>query len=637
MKRLLFLLCLACSGVADAAGDPAYLAELQAQAKVRQLAQARPWQRLLHLQPDRIGQGYTSTISFAGFFNAPEGRDHPAAELDATLAVFFSDTDIAGEPPQCRFKARYEWLKSQLDFDDARLPPQPCTRYDAWAAGLNARHLAVVFASNDLNSPSSMFGHTLLRVDAPGQGRDERLLAYALNYAATDIDDNGAVYAWRGITGSYTGYFSIYPYYEKVKEYARFEHRDLWEYPLELSPQDTQRLLWHVWELRGVGSNYYFFSQNCSFQLLSLIEAARPDLDLTHRFLYRGVPYAIPIDTIRQLRDAGVLGAPDYRPANAKRLQHELAQLGEAQRIWVLAYARGDTDLAAATYMQAEERDRARMLETAHELLYFRFQEGELSREAGLPRDRAALLARSRIATPADFAPVPQPETPPDAGHDSGRLSMGLRADAHHVAALLRLRPAYHDRLDPPAGYLAGGELEFFDLGLLANRKGVQLDDLRLLSVQAVSPRSDVFKPWSWQASTGLRRSEPQTLSADPQGRYGPYVDGGGGMAWAPWSNTQVYGFAFGSADLNADAAKGYLLRGGLRTGAAVQWSSRWTQQLELDELAGLSPQTRARHEARLGTQWQWCHSKGLRLNLHYTRLGDQTWRSGELLWQIYF
>lgn len=635
MKRLLLLLGLL-SGTA-AAADGAYLAQLQARAHELQLARSVAWQRLLHYQPDRFGDGLTSTVGFADFFAAPTGATDPAAELDATLALFFSDTPRADEPPQCRYKARYEWLKSQLHFDAARLPEQACERYDAWAAGLNADSIAVVFASNDLNSPASMFGHTLLRVDPPQQGPQEPLLSYALNYAADDIRDGGLTYAYRGITGRYTGYFSVYPYYEKVKEYARFEHRDLWEYPLRFSPDETRRLLWHMWEMRGVGSPYFFFSQNCSFQLLSLIEAARPDLDLTHRFLYRGLPYAIPIDTLRQLRDAGMLGEPVYRPANAKRFQHHLAQLTPDQQRWVRRYARGEAGLDDALLTQADARTRARLLETAHDQLYFLFQQGALSREKGLPRDRAALLARSRIDAQAEFSPLPRPATPPDQSHASGRLTAGLRADRRDAAVLLRVRPAYHDRLDPPAGFLSGGEIEFFDLGLLAAESGVRLDSLRLLSVQAVSPRDAAFQPWSWLASTGLRRADLPMHAADAHGRLGAYVDGGGGLAWSPFAASQLYGFGFASIDLNADAASGHLVRAGLRLGFARQWSNRFMQQIEVDELAGLSPQARALHELRLGTQWQWRADQGLRLNLRHADNGDSSLRGADLLWQLYF
>ena len=169
---------------AIAAGDPAYLAELQQAARAAQLS-ARPyWHKLLHYQRNRLWPGVTSTVDSAGFFLAAAGKRDPAAELDATLAAFFDETPRLGEPPQCRFIARYAWLRDTLAFDAARLPPQRCESYQQWLEAIRPEAVALVFAANDLNSPATMFGHTLLRIDRAGQGEDERLLAKAISYAA---------------------------------------------------------------------------------------------------------------------------------------------------------------------------------------------------------------------------------------------------------------------------------------------------------------------------------------------------------------------------------------------------------------------------------------------------------------------
>jgi hypothetical protein len=42
------------------------------------------------------------------------------------------------------------------------------------------------------------------------------------------------------LTGQYPGEYSIMPYYRKVKEYGDFESRDLWEYELNLTPEETR-------------------------------------------------------------------------------------------------------------------------------------------------------------------------------------------------------------------------------------------------------------------------------------------------------------------------------------------------------------------------------------------------------------
>jgi len=67
----------------------------------------------------------------------------------------------------------------------------------------------------------------------PLRGRHtSRLLSFAVNYAARTDETNGFAYAIKGVFGFYPGYYSLLPYYVKVREYNDLERRDVWEYPL---------------------------------------------------------------------------------------------------------------------------------------------------------------------------------------------------------------------------------------------------------------------------------------------------------------------------------------------------------------------------------------------------------------------
>jgi hypothetical protein len=169
----------------------------------------------------------------------------PEAELRATVAGFAAPVaDGDTEPPPCAFPARFRWLDQRLHFDRDRLPAFECTAYDEWRRAVGpAVAASLVFADAFLNNPSSMFGHTLIRFDAVPIAPDvERrdLLAYAVNFAADTGDDRGVLYAVRGIVGSYSGYYSLLPYYAKVRQYSDIESRDIWEYPLALSEAQVE-------------------------------------------------------------------------------------------------------------------------------------------------------------------------------------------------------------------------------------------------------------------------------------------------------------------------------------------------------------------------------------------------------------
>jgi Domain of unknown function (DUF4105) len=266
------------------AGD--YLGELTARSRELRLHERREWHRLLHYISNLTSSGVHSLADSPAFFLAPDGKINPQAELEATLASFFSDAEETNDRQnaQCQFVARHAWLDRELGFDPARLPVQPCKRFQAWREALNPQGVTLVFPAAHLNNPSSMYGHTLLRVDARDQDERTRLLAYAVNYTANTTETNGIVFAINGLFGTYPGNFSMMPYYLKVREYNDLENRDIWEYELNLTPQEIDRLLMHIWELGPVWFDYYFFDENCAYYLLEALEVARTDLDLSSHF-----------------------------------------------------------------------------------------------------------------------------------------------------------------------------------------------------------------------------------------------------------------------------------------------------------------------------------------------------------------
>ena len=312
-------------------GDVSYLNELMDRAAVAHLADEREWHVLLHYRRTLTG-GISSMQDDPGFFLAPEGKTDPQAELTATLTMFFSN-ELVGrskQSAQCAFVARYHWLNEKLQFDERRLPSQPCERFTRWFDEFNAAAITVIFPAGFMNNPASMFGHTFLRVDGKEQTPQTRILAYTINYAAQLPPDAGLEYAIKGVFGAYPGYFSTIPYYLKVQEYRDIDNRDIWEYRLNLTELQVRRLLMHTWELGNAYFDYFFFGENCAYHILSLIEAAEPSIQLLDRFQF----YTIPVDTVRLLRESGLVGEVVSRPSRSTLVRRKRVSMSSEERAW---------------------------------------------------------------------------------------------------------------------------------------------------------------------------------------------------------------------------------------------------------------------------------------------------------------
>ena len=340
MRTLLALgaaLCLAAAALPARADGPG---DLQARARSLQLADDPAWADLLQYEPHPLTRRLRSLADDPGFFNAPDGASNPAAELDATLARLFDPArpDDPDSHPQCRFPARLHWLRTRLGMSTATLPAQPCPRLEAWMAEINPAGVTLVFPSAYVNSPASMFGHTLLRIDAVGQTEATRLLAYTINYAAKADASDGFSFALKGLTGLYPGMLSSSPYYVKVREYSDMESRDVWEYQLNLSTAETRQLLRHAWEIGATRFDYWFFDENCSYMILRLLDVARPGLRVSQRFPLT----AIPVDTVKGVVDVpGLVTDITFRPAGGTELAHRASRLPPDAMAAAIAVADG--------------------------------------------------------------------------------------------------------------------------------------------------------------------------------------------------------------------------------------------------------------------------------------------------------
>ena len=528
--RVFFALWLAALAPLAAAApvDPAYLAELAERSRSLGLAGRPEWRKLLHYVPDWGGPGVHSLVDSPAFFNAPGGKTDPQAELEATLTSFFHG-ELKETPehqhPQCAFVARFAWLDEQLGFDPQRLPRQACKRYREWRAALNAKGLTLVFASAYINSPSSMYGHTLLRVDARDQDERTRLLAYTINFAANTDETNGLIFAVKGLLGGYPGTFSVLPYYLKVREYSDLENRDLWEYELALTEEEVDRVLAHAWELLPAYWAYYFFDENCSYHLLRLIQVARPELDLAGPFRW----WALPTDTVRAVTaQPGLTAKATYRPASATLIAQRLAAMSGEERsltkeLSLRSIGPNDPKLSALPAGRA-----AALLETAHDYVEYRRAIGKPDVPAPRELSRELLFARSRVDAPSQ-APQVEPPARPDEGHASSRFSLGTGSQAGRDFGELRLRPTYHDILDPDEGYVPGAQTEFFHFAFRHYREGgTQLESLIPIDLLSLSPRDAFFRSWSWKASAGWRRA----LVRDGSRPLLAAADAGAGAAW---------------------------------------------------------------------------------------------------------
>ncbi len=517
MRRLVPLL----FAVALSAAEPYAVAEVQDIAAAANIAEDREWLTLLHIERGWHGIR-RSLVDDPKFFLSPRGKYDPAAELMATIEGVLAAPSPDAKHAVERFPARAEYLIRRLSLDRSRLPMPRSQEFEDAYTGLGPRSVAIAFPTAYMNTPASMFGHTLLVVRSRVK---TGMASQAINYAALTGQDGGVAFALKGVMGGYPGHFSLLPYWQKLNEYSDLDQRDVWEYELAFSPEDIRRMLLHVWEMRGIGADYWFFDENCAYYLLYLLDAARPELELHAQ----APPWVIPLDTVRILSDAGLVSSVSWRPSLATKVQARAVRLPVERAERARRIALGELPAAAA--VDGDSAASADELDLAIDYLQALRNRKKLTVEEFQPRFMPLLQTRAKLGVPSHEAITEPPGVAPDQGHGSLRLGIGGGISGGQTYLEASIRPAYHDLLDPAAGYTPGAQIDFCGLTgrWYEGDDRPTLERFDAIGLRSFSPRDTFFTPPSWKVDTGLVRAR---IGEAGNSEHHAFVDFGVGASW---------------------------------------------------------------------------------------------------------
>ncbi len=541
LPAMLYALLLLSLTISQANADPQQTGQkLVDKAREMRLWNNNEWLNLLHYNNEY--NSFNSQVDDDRFFYASDGRTNPQAELLETVRHLFLTTEDDNRQTQCQFVARTAWLSEKLDINQGVLPEVHCSEYLEWRQLTRADSVTMIFPAYHLNSPSSMFGHTLLRLDNSSDTQSE-WLSFAVNFGANiNNDDNSLIYAYRGLAGGYPGSFITEPYYKKIQEYNRIEHRDIWEYELNLTPAETERMILHLWELKTINFDYYFFDENCSYRLLELLEVARPGIELTDEFILT----AIPVDTVRAIETAGLIKATSYRPAQATEIQHIKQSLNDNQRKLAIQLSGDIAVINSDAFKQLSLLDQKKVIDLAYRFL--RYQNTKTSRDSAIAKRSYQLLQKiNAYAKDINIETTITTPYPPENGHKSKRASFSAGERLDNSYAEFALKMAFHDLEDNNNGFLQGAQINIGNLVMRAeDNVGLRLFRLDLVDIFSLTPRNDFFTPMSWKVYSGFER---QLTNNKDQLTY--HVTGGAGGTWEYLKNHQYYALAIARLEAN--------------------------------------------------------------------------------------
>ena len=460
--------------------------------QLQTLAAHPQWQHLIFYKNNKA-----EVISANFYLTRPKAQStapfSPYDELLATLAAASDKKTV------CRYPARYLWLSHQL--------PELTINLQSCAQLPNANQkISLILVSSYLKNPASSFGHVLVKTGAATDKAEktlssEDLLNDTYNFGARiPENDNGVMYAVKGLFGFYDAGFSETEFFKQDAVYSKNEQRDMWEYVLNLGAFETQLLNYHLYEAKSARFDYYFIKQNCGYRSGEILELIS-DIKTTDRI---GAWYApdYVFDQLLEYKDGDtpLIESVRYLPAEQTQLRAKFVQL--SKRIQTAVNTFIDTeDTAALADLTIKERSLATDFLILHR--NYKISQNDTSEHQAIKK---ALLSQ-RFMLPADdtLASLSVPEkVSPALSNKTTQTKVTLSDDNAEIGLSLFVKDPLNTHTDIDKRF----EAVQLTLGYDRANDKTSLTDFVFLDMQQIEDLAQPLKDepkLSWQLKTGAR------------------------------------------------------------------------------------------------------------------------------------
>jgi hypothetical protein len=467
---------------------------------ITKLSKEKTWLKLLHYDIDKK----RSSINSEDFFLSKDGKKNPKKELLATIQNY-QDVKDQNSSAVCKFPARYMWLSKQINLPNYEMINHSCTKLQKWYNSKHVKSISLLFVSGYLGNPASTFGHSFLKLNQEDETRSD-LFDLSVSYGAlVPNQENGFVYIFKGITGGYDAGFTDKYFYTQDLVYSHTEFRDIWDYKLNLSQDEKEFLLLHIWELIGKKFQYFFTHRNCGYEVSKLLELVIDEplvkdadvwfapVETFHRFneidkkrekkLIEKITY-IPSEQQLIYNHFKILSKEEKAIASRMIQQDKQSlkdtKLSETQKIHIT-----DFILAYYKYMLVKERDNNQTIQKKNKILLQRLQ---------LPQQKKQNIPIEKRASPhLDNKPR--------------SLSLSLSHSQEYNNYLsFRFIPFGIEAIGQNT--LRGNALSILDTTIGIKDKEIFIDKLDFIKVDNYKTMQLPFQdenPWSWQLQVGLK------------------------------------------------------------------------------------------------------------------------------------
>lgn len=433
------------------------------------------WSVLFH-----ISNGEQSDISDSSFYLSKEKT--LKSEYDAALSILkTSDSQKA----ICKFPARFRYLKQKLDLN---LSFESCDNLQQFLEESRGEYASITFASSYLESPMSYFGHTFITIHK----HNNRFFSQTISFAAEVPEKtNFFELATKGIGGGFVGRFVASPYFKLFEGYNLVEQRGLTEYRLDLTQEEIENMLWHVYELYDIGVDYKFLTNNCAFETLWLLEVARPGMGISNEFKSVVIPYG----TIVHMKAMGMINEIRTQPPLIESMYKTYSSLDSEEKDFFSLIKNNDhkAKIIQETNLSSSSKNKmGYLINGYYDILFKRFRMGksDFNEVKSIP-----------------YLPTSELVSGEPTRRGGSKIDLGYSNGNGVSSSYVTLKPYSFNRREDRYSELGDATLEILSTKIEHVQDNTRLDELSIILIESHTKRFDFYNPVSWKINLGADRS----------------------------------------------------------------------------------------------------------------------------------
>lgn len=238
-------------------------------------------------------------------------------ELKYSIIAMFNKNNLNDTHFLCKFPARTKFIMDMLNISDKELPKPYCKDFQNYIDNVIYDNIYISYASENIISPMSMMGHIFIKIDGYNKQKDINV-NNAVSYYANYNKDTEWIWSfyYKSLFYYSNGIYNILPYRQKLIEYNDLGKRNIQDYKLNLTQEEKEYIILHIWELKDINAPYNFIIHNCGVATIRILAVANDN------FNYAIIkPWATPLDVLKRIYAKNLINGIDIFPSEQYKIQ----------------------------------------------------------------------------------------------------------------------------------------------------------------------------------------------------------------------------------------------------------------------------------------------------------------------------